>query len=858
MHGCRSQADNVQQIFTICLDNFYQSDYHKLFMHKALTFGFALAKAASAYQPLKDLSMRSGILLPRLTCGLLLFLSMAKLAPAAEPAFVGKLALTIDPEVAKELGLSEDTKKKLDELIKKREQEAVDFLAKIRSQPQAKQAEQTAAFAAESEKIGKALLDDNQWAKLEKLKVAKDGMLGILASDMIGRLQITEDQKKEIAPLLKQYHDTMAGSSEFLKRSARTVTERSIAKVLNEAQRGTWEQLSGVPAGGSAVAQAAAPAAPPGPNGSAPPGPGGINVQRSGGTAELTVTEDGKFRINFTFTPWRNVLEYFAQKAGYAFATDKWPQGTFNYTDSKLYTPEEVLDILNLHLITKGFILAKREKLLRLFDTVNDGPVPPEFVEEISPDEIDKHGKFELLTVYFQLDKWIPSEAATEIEKRKGPYGSVIVLGASRQLVVTDLGERLRWIKRTIEEVEKPSGVRQDQRMEIIKLNRLTPSEFLTNVKQLLGIAADKWETGDGNLRLSSNEIDSVVYCVGTAARIDQVKDFARQMDGGPSTGRSSPGGVNIAQPDQFTVYEIRRSDPAYAENVTRTLLANRWASLRIQLDPKSQKLAVWGPPEAHQAIQAILFNLEQNANVTDIIRLRKIGPQEAVASLNQVVGGDPSGKTATNGFLAVADLNNSSITLSGTPRQLDQAKEWLAKMGEPLEGFTGAGNRQSGMPDDRSNVRVIPLNSRTVKYVMEKLPEIWNDQLAKVKVEKVSSLSPNAKPTPVEETPAPPTRSGSSRSPSGKAAPKSNPAPAPKVDEKRFPRPNQPAIKPDVTLRREIEQRELAAREAAERQRAAKKVLFISDPPVSGDVPAADAPPARPQEPANTAPAHP
>ncbi|MBW8885336.1 MAG: hypothetical protein JF612_11325, partial [Planctomycetia bacterium] len=414
------------------------------------------------------------------------------------------------------------------------------LVAKLKSQPQNKQAEALAPFVAESEKLGMALLDDNQIAKLNKLKVAKDGMLGILTPEMMGRLQITDDQRKEIVPLLKDFHDTMASGSDFKKRVARPVTEKKIASLLTEAQRGTWEQLSGVPAGGSAVAQSATPAAPPGPDGkAAPPGPGGINVQRAGGTGDLTVSEDGKMKIDFAFTPWKNVLEYFAKKAGYAFATDKWPQGTFNYSDPKYYTPEEVLDILNLHLITKGFILAKREKLLRLFDTANDGPVPPEFVEEIGPDEIEKHGKFELLTVYFQLDKWTPSEAAAEIEKRKGPYGSVVVLSASRQLVVTELGERLRWIKRTIDEVEKPTHIKQDQRMEIIKLNRLTPSEFLTNVKQLLGIAADKWETGDGNLRLAPNEVDGVVYCVGTPARVDQVKDFARQMDGTPTVARS-------------------------------------------------------------------------------------------------------------------------------------------------------------------------------------------------------------------------------------------------------------------------------------------------------------------------------
>ncbi|HMC12398.1 MAG TPA: hypothetical protein VKH44_13955, partial [Pirellulaceae bacterium] len=558
-------------------------------------------------------------------------IGLAGWAGAAETTFVGKLALVADPEVAKELGLSDDTKKKLMDLINKREQEAVGVVAKLKGQPQTKQAEALAPFVAESEKLGMALLDDNQVAKLNKLKVAKDGMIGVLSADIAGKLQITDEQKKEIAPFIEQYHRTMTSGSETQKRSARTVTERMIARALTDNQRGMWEQLSGVPAGGSAVAQSSTPAAPPGPNGSAPAGPGGINVQRAGGVAELTVSEDGKFAgIKFDFTPWRNVLEYFAKKGGYAFATDKWPSGTFNYSDTKSYTPEEVLDILNLHLITKGFILAKREKLLRLFDTANDGPVPPEFVEEVSADEIEKYGKFELLTVYFQLDKWPPAEAEAEIKKRLGPYGSITVLSAARQLVVTELGGRLRWIKRTIDEVEKPTQIRQDQRFEMIKLSRLTPSEFLTNVKQLLGIAADKFETSDGNLRLSSNEIDSIVFCYGTPPRIEQVKEFARQMDGGPTAARSGSGMVTIVEQAQFASYEIRRADPVHAENTIRTLLAGRAPDLKIQLDPKSQKLSVWGKPAEHQAVQSILRELEQNANVAEVLRLKRLGPQEA------------------------------------------------------------------------------------------------------------------------------------------------------------------------------------------------------------------------------------
>src|SRR4051812_16059746 len=292
----------------------------------------------------------------------LLLLVPAAVVPAADPAFVGKLALIADPELAKELGLSDDTKKKLVELIDKREQEAIGVVAKLKGQPAAKQAEALAPFIAESEKMGKALLDDAQVAKLDKFKVAKDGMVGVLSSEMAGKLQITDEQRKEIAPLIEEYKGIMARGSEFQKRFARQSYEKKIAGVLNDAQRGQWEGLSGVPAGGSAVAQSAAPAAPPGPGGSAPPGPGGVNVQRAGGVAELDASEDGMYKLNFVLTPWKNVIEYFAKKGGYAFTTEKWPSGTFTYTDPKSYTAEQVIDVFNLHLMSKGFILIKKEK----------------------------------------------------------------------------------------------------------------------------------------------------------------------------------------------------------------------------------------------------------------------------------------------------------------------------------------------------------------------------------------------------------------------------------------------------------------------------------------------------------------
>src|SRR5690349_7183983 len=103
---------------------------------------------------------------------------------AADPAFVGKLALIDDPEVVKELGITEEVRKKIQDLITKREQEAIAVAAKLKGQSQAKVSEALAPFVADSEKQGLALLDDAQIAKLNKLRVAKEGMVGVMAADI--------------------------------------------------------------------------------------------------------------------------------------------------------------------------------------------------------------------------------------------------------------------------------------------------------------------------------------------------------------------------------------------------------------------------------------------------------------------------------------------------------------------------------------------------------------------------------------------------------------------------------------------------------------------------------------------------
>ena len=170
---------------------------------------------------------------------LILVLGGPAIAQAADQAFVGVLSLVVEPDVAKDLGLSDEVKGQLVALIDKREQE-VQPLALNKELPAEERAQKLAEFVAESEKQGLALLTDEQKTKLGQLRIAKLGMIGLADAKIATDLGITRVQQLEIEKLIKEYNDTMATGSDFQKKLARSSAEKRLAGLLSEEQKAAW------------------------------------------------------------------------------------------------------------------------------------------------------------------------------------------------------------------------------------------------------------------------------------------------------------------------------------------------------------------------------------------------------------------------------------------------------------------------------------------------------------------------------------------------------------------------------------------------------------------------------------------
>ncbi|MFV1964852.1 MAG: hypothetical protein ACC628_05480, partial [Pirellulaceae bacterium] len=177
---------------------------------------------------------------------LLLTAGLPERGQAADPTFVGALALAVENAGVKRLALNEETKGKLLELIDRREREAINIVLQIKDLPPEARAAKLAPFVQESERQGMALLTVEQRAILDQMRISAAGMRSLSESSVAKMLRLDPGQKDKIRELLALRDQQMTRGGEDDRRVTRERFERELAALLTQEQRVTWEKLAGM------------------------------------------------------------------------------------------------------------------------------------------------------------------------------------------------------------------------------------------------------------------------------------------------------------------------------------------------------------------------------------------------------------------------------------------------------------------------------------------------------------------------------------------------------------------------------------------------------------------------------------
>ena len=171
--------------------------------------------------------------------------------------------------------------------------------------------------------------------------------------------------------------------------------------------------------------------------------------------AEPAQPVERKLRFSFRYQKWTDVLDWFAEQSELSLVIDNPPPGTFNYTDSREFTVSEAMDVLNSVLMTKGYTLVRRNRMLLVLNTA-DG-IPPDLVPRVTKEELDKRGNFELVSMLLDLGRRDPEAVRTEVTPLLTPLGSIVVLAQTKQALITESVWKMRIIAGLVESIpERP------------------------------------------------------------------------------------------------------------------------------------------------------------------------------------------------------------------------------------------------------------------------------------------------------------------------------------------------------------------------------------------------------------------
>ncbi|HBO46082.1 MAG TPA: hypothetical protein DD670_19595, partial [Planctomycetaceae bacterium] len=414
-----------------------------------------------------------------------------------------------------------------------------------------------------------------------------------------------------------------------------------------------------------------------------------------------------RLQFNFRYQPWGDVLDWFAEETGYSLVLDAPPAGTFNYRDDRSYTPSEALDVLNSVLLTKGYTLVLRDKMLLLADL--EDQIPPSMIPRVPVSQLDERGKYELVSTRFELKNITAEDAHGEIVKLLGPQGSVIVLPQARQLVITETGGRLREIRDVLKEADLGRDP-ASREIRWFELKSVSPEEAVVMLRQIFGMPEESYAMPDGSLNLATDPIGFRLLASGSEARIEQVEKLLKTIDQSPH-GEETESAATQAAP-QLEVYDVTPADPDSVLKVMQTLLADI-PGVRVATDPKTGNLIVLARPKEQGTVRATVDQMRREAQSVEVIRLRAVDPQLAVLAIGKLFANEGAKAPSVD-----ADVVNRQLLIRGSAGQIAQIRMLLEKMGETF------GQAQGSLVQGK--VRLVPVQGQDAEQLVRRLRELW------------------------------------------------------------------------------------------------------------------------------------
>ncbi|MFM9961000.1 MAG: secretin N-terminal domain-containing protein [Planctomycetaceae bacterium] len=531
----------------------------------------------------------------------------------------------------------------------------------------------------------------------------------------------------------------------------------------------------------------------------------------------LKLDADGKVKFNLKGQPWPDVLDWLAETSQKSLDWQELPNDYLNLVTQQSYSIVEARDLLNRHLLSRGFTMLTHGEQISV---VNVTKINPGMVPRIEPDELATLPDYDFVKTSFPLAWLLADQAENELKPMLSPNGKLTHLTNTNRLEAMDSVKNLREIWTVIQ--EEQSGGKQEQLVREFKLKHTKAAEVLDQLHTLLGInkpttRPKRSSSGgggmDANMMMQMQQQNQQQM----QQMMQQMQQQAQQAQGGGAGGaKAKPGEVRLlanerensilatAPPDKMVivaqavkmldvqpsrgdnlfqnvqrmqVYRLNGVDPQTLTDLLEEV-GNLEPTTKVQVDAKNKSIVAYASLVDHMTIKLLVDKLDGSSRKFQVIPLRKLEADYVAGSIEFMMGGAEKEKTqtrsnpyyydyynpyggnrstttdSTDKFKVDADVENNRLLLWANEIELREIENLLIKLGElPPPG----GNRNTQRYLEN-------LDPEDTDLLLEKVRRMWPGISPN---ELIIDDAPARKPKRVEPTDAPATEPPPAAAPS-------------------------------------------------------------------------------------------
>ena len=447
---------------------------------------------------------------------------------------------------------------------------------------------------------------------------------------------------------------------------------------------------------------------------------------------------DGRVRFNFRGQTWADVLDWLATVSGMSLDWQELPGDYLNLITQRSYTVQEARDLINRHLLARGYTLLVVNEVLTVAKTenINAGLVP-----RVEPEELANRLPHEYVKVSFPLDWMIAETAVEELKPMLSPNGKLTALKTTNRLEALDAAANLRELYAVL--TREQSTTSQERLVKEFVLKYARATDVSEQLKGLLGL--DSKSRGP-QMPMSPQQMEMMQQQ--QQQMMMQMQQQQQQQHGGRPPGM--PGAkrqedVNLvvnprrnsilanAPPDKMAViakavevidvpldrdqslllnvnrmqiYRLAAIDP---ETLIKTLQdsGDLDPTTRLEADRKNQAIIAYAPLTDHLTIRTLVEKLDGSGRQFEVIRLRRLEADSVAGTITFMMGQEEKKEERPRYFGFFDDRRRSSEDES--PKQVPRGRGHRGQSAPAM----GQRRRDGGSPQTAGQIGRDPCRGR-------------------------------------------------------------------------------------------------------------------------------------------------